>query len=816
MNLRLEPAGEDGGVVRLRSQVLLPMGALALRYRTRTGALLRVGGIVRGAFDREHESVPLPPDARGAVALEVERRSLPTNGLPPGDGLRWRWLLARSHETPANSIEVVTDAPAVAPANGAHGALTIIGHSHLDVAWLWTYAEAQRKAARTFATAVRQLEADPQYIFTQSQPQLYAWVEADEPELFERIRTLTRAGRFDASGAALWVEPDCNLPSGESLLRQLVHGIEYARERFGIVPNVAWLPDSFGFANTLPTLFAHAGVDAFATTKLAWNDTTQFPYAQFVWEGPDGSRVLAAQIASIEGGPNTARTARARQRDEPLLIGYGDGGGGATDAMLEGAHAAGAFASLATWFRSLSLRANALPVLRDELYLEYHRGTYTTHHGIKAGNAALERRLAEVEQLGAWAVALHASPFFLAELRKQLREAWQIALRAQVHDVLPGTSIGAVYDDMRQEYQHAERLLAGAAANARSILPRAKPAPPPVLAAPRPVGEGFVFENDLLRARVAADGTVLELARTGRTNVVARGNVLTAYVDRPARWDAWNIDRTYARCTRPVRFEACEIVDGALEFRLRVGESLGALRVSCSNGEPFLRFELALDWHERHTLLRCENELAVRAERARCGTPHGTIERPVAPATKAERAKFEFPAQRFVAINAEPGGCALFALDTYGWNLAATRDGRAQLGHSLLRGSTWPDPQADIGQQIFAYAFVPLASETTGELERLWDRYARPPEPAMFVCDAPGVLVVATKPADDGDGVIVRARECNGERVAAAIACAARARDASSVDALERFAEGGVELREGALHATFEPFQLRSFRVRLG
>jgi alpha-mannosidase len=815
MNLRLEPVDERDGVVRLRSRTTLPPGTVALRYRTRTGALVRVGGIVRGAFDREHDTVPLQPDAQGAITLEVERRSLPTNGLPPRDGLRWRWLLARAHETPANVIEAIAGAPAREKTAGAQAGLTIAGHAHLDVAWLWTYAEARRKVARTFATAARQLEADSEYVFIGSQPQLYAWVEADEPGLFERVRALAKAGRFDASGAALWVEPDCNLPSGESHLRQLVHGIRYVRERLGIQPSVAWLPDSFGFPNTLPTLFAHAGVNAFATTKLAWNDTTPFPYAQFVWEGPDGSRVLAAQITSMEGAPTAARIERARRRGEPLLIGYGDGGGGATDTMLERAHRAGTFASLETWFRSLAPRAAELPVHRDELYLEYHRGTYTTHHGVKAGNAALERLLLEVEQLGAWAVALHASPFFLAELRNQLREAWEIVLRGQFHDVLPGTSIGEVYADVQGEHRRAERLLSGAADNARSVLPRAKPDSAPVLAPPRAVDGGFTFESALLSARVAGDGTLLELSRAGAANVVARANVLTAYVDRPARWDAWNIDRTYTRRTRPVRFEASEIVDDALEFRLRVGESLGVLRVSCAKGEPFLRFDLALEWRERHTLLRCENEFAVRAERARCGTPHGTIERPLAPRTKAERAKFEFPAQRFVAIGAPSGGCALFALDTYGWSLGATRDGRAKLGHSLLRGSTWPDPHADLGEQIFAYAFVPLAGETTGEIERLWERYARAPEVAMFVCDSPGVLVVATKPADDGDGVIVRARECNGERTVAALACAARARDASSIDALERSVEGDVELRDGALHATFAPFQLRSFRVRL-
>jgi alpha-mannosidase len=784
---------------------------------------VRIDGIVRGAFDRAHAGLIIPPGVAGEVTLEVERRAPLTDSLPLGVALRWHhpaWLLT---ERPHRFLEVV-QAPLRARASGPPRApVALVGHAHLDVAWLWTYAEARRKALRTFATAVRQLEADPAYVFTQSQPQLYSFVEEEDPALFERVRALAREGRFDASGAALWVEPDCNLPSGESLLRQLVFGIRYAQARLDTRPTVAWLPDTFGFANTLPTLLAHAGVRAFATTKHSWNDTTRFPHAQFVWEGPDGSRLLGAQIASIQGGVEKKRVVQARGRDELLLVGYGDGGGGPTDAMIAAAPTHGTWTALASWFDALAARAASLPVVRGELYLEFHRGVFTTHHDVKARNAALERSLATAEQLGAWASALHASPLFLDEFRRRLHEAWEIVLRSQFHDVLPGTAIGAVFADAHAEYDRAETLVAQAAESARAALPQTTLVPEEHCVAPRSERGAYVFENASLQARVASDGTIAELRLPNGPNLVQRANALVAYADHPKRWDAWNLDRTYRRRARPLRAQSCGLVDEAFELRYRIGRaSLAVARITLRAHEPFLRVELAVEWRERHTILRCENEFALgRRARAWFGSPHGTLERPTRPRERAERAKFEACGQRFARVEGferdgrpSGGGVAVLVLDTYGWSLGCRR-GIVGLGHSLLRAPTWPDRDADRGEHVLAYAYLPFGALSMGELERTWERYALAPALAMFDCAEPAVIVVATKPADDGDGVIVRARECDGTTCDASIACAARAREAVCVDALERPVAGDAELRDGALRAHFGPYELRSFRVRL-
>jgi alpha-mannosidase len=811
--IRVTEGASSEDLVELHGTLPPAPHAVEIRYRTQTGALLRCAGAVAGAFDREHEAVVLPPSASPRVlALSIERRSLPTAGLPSGPGAHWNRMLRGERGAPERVLHW-RRLPPPAPQPGVRGGLPLIGHAHLDVAWLWTYAETRRKALRTFATAVNLLERDADFVFSQSQPQLYAFVAEGDAELAGRVERLAREGRFDASGAALWVEPDCNLPSGESLLRQLAFGMRYAQERLGTEPSIAWLPDSFGFANTLPTLLAHAGVRRFATAKLGWNDTTPFPYRQFWWEGPDGSRVLAASLAAYEGPLSEERCALARERAEPLVVGYGDGGGGVTSAMLAAAAQAGGWTRLDAWFDALAARAAGLPVHRDELYLEFHRGVATTHHRVKAANAALERALEAAEELTAWALVLRASPFFLDEARAKLGAAWEIVLRNQFHDVLTGTSIAPVYEDARLEYERAETLVAQVAASTAGMLPRAPRRSAASLCAAKPVAGGFRFENGALAATVTADGTLVDLRAPGGANLVRRAHELAAYRDRPRAWEAWNLDRDYRGRRLRVVAGDCEPIGEGLQIPYRIGDSPALVRITLAANEPFLRVALAIEWRERGTLVRIENDLDLPSARARFGTPHGTIERPVVPQTEAERAKYEFSAQRFARIASANGGVALLALDTYGWSLGG--DARSVLlGHSLLRGTSWPDPSADLGVQTFEYAYLPFGERSIGELEREWRRFAGMRGVALFVSADPGVLVTATKPADDGDGVIVRIRECEGTARDVRLACAARARSVACVDALERPAPGAARLIEGALHAPLGAYALRSFRVR--
>ena len=810
MRVRLERRAGDAATVTFAARVTIPQARMQAGYRTRTGALLRIDGRTVAAFDGKHETALLAFEpGEHELELIVERRSLPIANLPAGDGPRWRLMNARAAQTPHAQL-VLEPANGAANISASIAGIAAFGHAHLDVAWLWTYDEARRKARRTFATALRQIDAGS-YVFAQSQPQLYAWVAADDPELFGRIRAHVGAG-WDASVATMWVEPDLHLPSGESILRQFAYGMRYAREELGADPSVVWLPDTFGFPNTLPQLAVHAGARAFATTKLQWNDTTRWPYPQFVWEGDDGSTLPSAMLDRYESDAEPERAQIARDRSEPLVVGFGDGGGGATDGAIARV-APAAWTPLDRWFGSLP---DALPRYRGELYLETHRGTYTTHRDTKSRNAALERALDEAEELAAWCVAVRVAPSVLAPLRDDLRTAWTIVLRNQFHDVAAGTSIPAVYADVHAEYDRAERIAARVAEGARSILPRSDfrlALAPPV--APIADADGFRFDNGIVRAHVRADGTLDELAGGDGANVAALLNGLAAYVDKPKAWDAWNLDRSYPDRRVPVKPQTAELDDDTVSVRYRIGaNSAATLALTLRADEPFLRAELAVAWHENHVVLRLEHRFAVAARRVRFGVPHGSIERSAYAETDAERARYEVPAQRWAHVDDGTRGAALFAPDTYGWSAHGLPDGGVRVGMSLLRSPRWPDPGADRGEHRITYAFVPTAGAPVSALEAAWNDYAAIDRVRLFTSEDPAVLVVATKPADDGDGVIVRVRECDGASRDVALTCAARMREALPVDACERAIPGAVTIVEESLRFALPAYALRTFRVR--
>lgn len=812
--MRLAKAGECEGVALL-SGTLERGGTVSLRYETRTGALLRLDGEVAGAFDREHDSATVDVAPQTSLLLEVEECSLPTNGLPSGPGLKWWWLNARAAQAPSLQIKTARDEDEPynrAPSSG----VPIIGHSHLDVAWLWTYAQTKHKAMRTFAIAKNLLGRFPEFIFSQSQPQLYAFVEETDPAFFQEIGALVQAGRFDASIAALWVEPDCNIPSGESLLRQMLHAHIYCTQRFGVTPAVAWLPDTFGFANTLPTLLDHAGIKYFATTKLRWNDTTQFPYPQFIWRGPDGSDVISALLASYDGGLSAQRLQLARDRSEPVVAGFGDGGGGVTQAMIADARRDGFWVRPLDWFEDLRVRRDRLPVHQDELYLEYHRGVYTTHHDVKARNAELERLLERAEEAAAWCQAVRSPHDLQAAFRSNLDEAWRILLQNQFHDVLPGTSIGAVYRDVHAQYDRAGAIVDAVIKGTTAVLPRARAGiTTAALREPELASDGtYTFTNGSIDARITAAGILTELNVCGGPNCVSQANVLAFYHDHPKQWEAWNIDAGYDKRVRHPKRGPAAVRDGALVIAFAYKKSAFEMRISLRAREPFLRVELDCDWRSTRTLMRVENWLPIRAQSVTYGTPHGTISRSATASTPQDRAKFEVPGQRYALVQGENAMMALLALDTYGWSARALPRGGIRIGHSLLRGTTWPDPAADRGLHSIRYAFAPRTTGKIGTLEGAWCHFAHQPRVRLFVPEDDAVLVVACKPAQDGDGVILRIRECDGHALLARIRSGGRIKSIVSVDALERDAAGTVSLENELILAAIGPFALRSFRVR--
>jgi alpha-mannosidase len=341
----------------------------------------------------------------------------------------------------------------------AEGNVWLTGHAHLDLAWLWPLEETRRKARRTFHSVVGLMASCPELHFNQSSAQVYSWMEQEDPALFEKIQALVREGRWDVVGG-MWVEPDGNLPAGESWVRQLLFGQRYFQSRFEVDAKVAWLPDSFGFNGNLPQLLLSAGIPYFFTHKLTWNERNPFPYDLYWWEGVDGSRVLAhsftnprsgynAQLTACELGETWRRFRGKRDHDCTLLaFGYGDGGGGPTAEMLERFGRFRDFPGLpnlrmgriAEFYEKIATRS--LPVWVGEKYLEYHRATFTTQGRVKLLHRQLEHALVETETAATLA-ALRGRKLYPEEAFRRL---WQILLLNEFHDILPGSSIHTVYE----------------------------------------------------------------------------------------------------------------------------------------------------------------------------------------------------------------------------------------------------------------------------------------------------------------------------------------------------------------------------------
>jgi len=345
-----------------------------------------------------------------------------------------------------------------------------LGHAHLDVAWMWQVKHSKRKAARTFANALRLMELYPEYHFLQSQPQLYKYIQELYPSLFERVKEKIQSGQWEATGG-MWVEADCNIPAGESLVRQFLFGQRYFKKKFGVDPKVVWLPDGFGFNYALPQIIVKAGMRYFMTTKLSWSQFTKIPYDTFWWEGVDGTRVLVHMITtpdprgwndySVDLNPNhlvKCWTNYKQKKDNQEILmsfGWGDGGGGPTRSMQENARRFQYLRPLPRFrqgraeefFADLEQRTDGLPVWNDELYLQFHRGCYTSQAQIKRSNRRSEVLFHNAELLSA--IHFLQGGHYPGD---EFNRAWELILLNQFHDILPGSSIPEVYQDSEKDY----------------------------------------------------------------------------------------------------------------------------------------------------------------------------------------------------------------------------------------------------------------------------------------------------------------------------------------------------------------------------
>lgn len=352
--------------------------------------------------------------------------------------------------------------------------VTVIGHSHIDLAWLWRTAHTRQKAERTFTTVLHLMRQYPEYRFLHSSPQLYEWVKQDYPDLFQNVKEKIASGQWEITGG-MWVEADCNIPSGESLVRQLLYGRRFIQREFGVDTNIVWLPDVFGFSWSLPQIIKKSGMKYFLTSKISWNQFNRFPYDTFHWRGLDGSEVLAHFVTTPEeGSPFYTYNGTLQPRDvkgiweqyrpktlnDELLLpfGWGDGGGGPTQEMLESARVMQnvpgfpivKMGKAEPFFASLEERTadKDVPAWDGELYLEYHRGTYTSQANNKRANRKSEILYHDAEWMSALADVLMGQNQY-----PDLSKGWKLILLNQFHDVLPGSSIRQVYEDSAEEYQ---------------------------------------------------------------------------------------------------------------------------------------------------------------------------------------------------------------------------------------------------------------------------------------------------------------------------------------------------------------------------
>jgi len=709
--------------------------------------------------------------------------------------------------------------------------IAAVGNSHIDMAWLWPWTETVEVVRNTFGTALELMREYPDFKFTASAAQAYEWIEEKYPAMFQEIQQRVKEGRWEVIGG-MWVEPDLNMPDGESLVRQILYGKRYFQQKFGVDIKIGWNPDSFGYNWQLPQVYKRSGIDYFVTQKLLWaSEFTKFPYRLFWWQAPDGSRVLtyfpsnyANQIDpqkmardaatygpmmwKYNGGTNSAP---AGALDMMYLYGVGDHGGGPTRVDLDTAlhwqkgdlvYPQINFSTATQYFADLEKNKSELriPTWDGELYFQYHRGVQTTQAEEKQLNRLNEDGILNAEKLAS------INMLFLGQNPPpQLDEAWKNVLFNQFHDILPGSGIHINYVDAARRYEETSRItrdvtvkiLDNIASRVNSdgvsvlvfnplswsrsgevrfraqfptavkavtaVDPDGKVLPVEVLwnfpenglvvlhllaenipatgymlirlvphAELSPVRSSLAatadsLENEFIRLKVdPKTGCITSLFdKRSKTEALALpvqsegspaaspdglpcGNLLQAFVDKPKRWDAWNIDANFVnKHTDLMQADEVKLVENTplravIRVRHHFQKSSFTQDITMYPGVPRVDVGMAADWHEQHTLLKVAFPVSAHSDHATYEIPFGSVERPTTRNTPAEQAQFEVPALRWADISDATHGFSLLNNSKYGYD---ARDNVLRL--SLLRSPTWPDPETDQGEHSFTYSLYP-------------------------------------------------------------------------------------------------------------
>jgi len=742
--------------------------------------------------------------------------------------------------TAARARNELTDLLARRAHPSAHR-ISAIGHAHIDSAWLWPVRETVRKVSRTVANVTSLLDTTGDLVHCMSSAQQWEWLRVHQPQLFARVLAHVRTGRFVPVGG-MWVESDTNMVGGEAMVRQFLHGKTWMREHLGVDPQEVWLPDSFGYTAALPQIVKLAGFRWFLTQKISWNTVNKFPHHTFQWEGIDGTRVFThfPPADTYNGTLSASELKRASDnfREKGVAtrslipFGHGDGGGGPTREMLGRARRTAdlegsprvAVESPRAFFEKAEAEYPDPPVWVGELYLETHRGTYTSQARTKQGNRRSEHLLREAELWAATAAVrgLARYPYDV------LRDAWRTVLLQQFHDILPGSSIAWVHREAEQHYARVATALETVIADSTHALAAASrpqwagapvafnaapvrgPAGTPALgashaalsASPTDVtheGENAVLDNGWLRVVVDPTGVIRSIVDLGANREVlppgGAANLLQLHPDLPNQWDAWDLDGFYRNTVTDLAGTVVrEPGHSGVVVRTSCGASTVTQRITLHPASSQVDIETEVDWHEREKVLKLAVDVDVHTDHARYETQFGHVTRPTHVNTTWDAARFEVCAHRWVHVGDAAYGVAVANDATYGHDVSRhARDGGGTFSRvrlTLLRAPRFPDPQTDQGRHVFRCAIVPGAgvreAATAGYHLNLPARRVDggPVEPLVTV--EGGAYVEAVKLAEDRTGdVVVRLYEPLGARATAIVRPSFTFTEVSEVDLLE-------------------------------
>jgi alpha-mannosidase len=695
-----------------------------------------------------------------------------------------------------------------------NGDVALIAHSHLDIAYYWRRIHSVQKNLRTVLIQLRLMDRYPDFKYTHTQPYLYETLEKYYPEVFDELKQKVKRGQFEPVGA-MYVEPDCNIPSAESLIRQCLYGQQTYRRMFGKTVNNAWLPDVFGNSWILPQILKKSGVDYFVSNKMStWNDTNRFPHNNFIWRGIDGSEVYACVPPThfiTWNMPSQIQLNWDSYIDKDTggqtmnMFGYGDGGSGCTEEMLELMHR---FEKLSVMpkcehmggaeYLEKNLKNNdRLEVWDGELYLEMHRGTFTTKSEMKRANRRLEFKLRDAEMLSVLRGENNA---------KALTEAYKKLLVNQFHDILPGSHIHPVYEDAMADYAEVEKTADAILGSGKKyfntlnfrrdaltffpsrkgtatrygergnwIIPNAPALSSFTVRAPRFDGKwlknGKTVETPFYKITFNPDGSVKSLYDIELCREWTDGdfNKLRIYDDRPGNYDAWDILPSYKNKTLDIKvkepLKLCEQDGESATFKavLATDKSTWTMLIRLFRRSRGIEVENIVDWHEDHKLAKAVFDCNILSRRALCDTSAGFIERDTHMNTSWQQARFEVCHHKWADLSETDAGIALINDGKYGIGFEENT-----MSLSLLRATMRPDITSDRGTHNFCYMIMPHGKNAVDAgINRIAYQYNVPVRKAdaEYNGDTFEPLVMQSmKRAENGRMTVVRLSEQDGSR----------------------------------------------------